>query len=171
MPEEQNFCHTALLEDRAAAQQQNSSYTVTTIPPARIAENANLSDIFPFEFEVNESPFLLSNAATNKQKAITAMYTEAEVKRKTIRLILDSGSAGNWETQELQISYQGQHARVLATCGTFNKHSEKALAFEFKPEKEKPIIKTFMALGSTFNWAEKTEQEHFIPHSEPETPE
>ncbi|KAG9284234.1 hypothetical protein G9A89_002044 [Geosiphon pyriformis] len=80
-----NFHHTALLEDRAAAQQQNPFYTPTTIPPARIAENANLSDIFFFEFEANESPFLLSNAVANKQKAITAMYTEAELKRNVNR--------------------------------------------------------------------------------------
>ncbi|KAG9302003.1 hypothetical protein G9A89_021047 [Geosiphon pyriformis] len=101
MPEEQDFYHTALLEGRAAAQQQNPSYTLTTIPPARIAENANLSDIFPFEFEVNELSFLLSNAAANEQKAITVMYTEAEVKRKTIRLILDNGSARSIITYQL----------------------------------------------------------------------
>ncbi|KAG9300995.1 hypothetical protein G9A89_018947 [Geosiphon pyriformis] len=96
MPEEQNFHHIALSEGRAAAQQQqNPSYTPTTIPPARIAENANLSDIFPFEFEANESLFLLSNAATNKQKAIMAMYTKAEVEGKAIRLILDNGSTGS----------------------------------------------------------------------------
>ncbi|KAG9293597.1 hypothetical protein G9A89_005600 [Geosiphon pyriformis] len=212
----------------AAARQQNPSYTPTTISPARIAENTNLSDIFPFEFEANKSPFLLSNVAANKQKAITAMYTKAEVKGKTICLILNSGSARsiityqlmqqlkrnvdrlaqtvivtadgmkktpveeidnfpftldgitipvkvfvmdvpqyqalignnwlqkananlNWETQELTISYQGQHTQIPATCGTFNKRSEKAPAFEFKPEEEKPIIKTFMALGSTSN--------------------
>ncbi|KAG9290586.1 hypothetical protein G9A89_020956 [Geosiphon pyriformis] len=101
IPKEQDFHHTALLESRAAAQQQNPFYTPTTILPARIAENANLSDIFPFEFEANESPFLLSNVATNKQKAITAMYTEAEVKGKAIRLILDSGSTGSIITYQL----------------------------------------------------------------------
>ncbi|KAG9303132.1 hypothetical protein G9A89_005090 [Geosiphon pyriformis] len=42
----------------------------------------------------NKSPFLLSNAAVNEQKAITAMYTEATVEGKPIRLILDNGSAG-----------------------------------------------------------------------------
>ncbi|KAG9301426.1 hypothetical protein G9A89_018098 [Geosiphon pyriformis] len=212
-------------EGRAAAQQQNPSYTPTTIPPARITENANLSDIFPFEFKANESPFLLSNTTANEQKAIMAMYTEAEVERKTICLILNSRSTGiivttdgmkktpvgeinnflftldgitipvkvlimdapqyqalirndwlqkananlNWETQELTISYQGQHARVPATCGTFNKHSKKVPAFEFELEEEKPLIETFMALGSMSNWANKTEQEHFIPHSELET--
>ncbi|KAG9307477.1 hypothetical protein G9A89_017307 [Geosiphon pyriformis] len=246
MPKKQNFYHTALSEGRAAAQQQNPSYTPTTILSARIAENVNLSDIFPFEFEANESPFLLSNAATNEQKAIMAMYTEAEVEEKTIHLILDHGSARsiityqlmqqlkrnvdrpaqtviitangmkktpvgeidnfpftlngitipvkvlimdtpqyqaligndwlqkananlNWETQELTIFYQGQHARVPATCSTFNKCSEKAPAFEFKPEEKKPLIETFMAFKSTSNWADETEQKHFTPHSEPET--
>ncbi|KAG9304287.1 hypothetical protein G9A89_019849 [Geosiphon pyriformis] len=209
MPEEQDFHYTAPSEGRAAAQQQNSSYILTTIPPARIAKNANFSDIFPFEFEANELSSLLSNAAANEQKAITAMYTEAEVEEKTIRLILDSESARsiityqlmqqlkrntpvgeidnfpftldgitipvkvlvmdtlqyqafvrndwlqkananlNWKTQELTISYQGQHTWVPATCSTFNKHSEKAPAFEFEPEEEKLLIETFMALGST----------------------
>ncbi|KAG9297974.1 hypothetical protein G9A89_018802 [Geosiphon pyriformis] len=246
MPEEQDFHHTAPLKDRTATQQQNPSYTPTTIPLARIAENANLSDIFSFEFEANESPFLLSNAAANEQKAITAIYTEAEVEEKTIRLILDSGSVRsiityqlmqqlkrnvdqpaqtvivtadgmkktpvgeidnflftldkitipvkvlimdapqyqafigndwlqkananlNWETQELTISYQGQHTWVPTTCGTFNKCSEKAPAFEFELKEKKPLIETFMALGSMSNWADETEQEHFTPYSEPET--
>ncbi|KAG9296719.1 hypothetical protein G9A89_001351 [Geosiphon pyriformis] len=101
MPEEQNFHHTALSENRAVAQQQNPFYISTTISPARIAENTNLSDIFPFKFEANESPFLLSNAAVNKQKAITAMYTEAEVEGKPICLILDSGSTGSIITYQL----------------------------------------------------------------------
>ncbi|KAG9296427.1 hypothetical protein G9A89_015019 [Geosiphon pyriformis] len=75
----------------------------------------------------------------------------------------------NWETQELTISYQGQHARVPATCGTFNKCSKKAPAFKFELEEEKPFIETFMAFGSTSNWADETKQEHFTPYSEPET--
>ncbi|KAG9300313.1 hypothetical protein G9A89_011386 [Geosiphon pyriformis] len=201
MPEEQNFYHTALSEGRAAAQQQNSSYTPTTIPPARIAENTNLSNIFPFKFEANESPFLLSNVAANEQKAITAIYTEAEVEGKPIRLILNSGSAGIIVTADgmkktpvreidnflftldritisvkvLVMDAPQQHARVPATCGTFNKHSEKAPAFEFEPEREKPIIETFMALGSTSNWADKTEQQYFSTNDsfkteEPVTP-
>ncbi|KAG9302802.1 hypothetical protein G9A89_009579 [Geosiphon pyriformis] len=101
MPEEQDFYHTALSEGRAAAQQQNPSYTPTTIPPARIAENANLSDIFSFEFEANESPFLLNNAAVNEQKAITAMYTEAEAEGKPIHLILNSEFTGSIITYQL----------------------------------------------------------------------
>ncbi|KAG9291352.1 hypothetical protein G9A89_003456 [Geosiphon pyriformis] len=194
-----DFQQTALSEDEVAALRSNSSNH--TILSAQIAKNANLSDIFPFEFEANESSFLLSNAAVNKQKAITAMYTEATVEGKPIHLILDSRSAGNrpaqtvivtadgikktpvgeiddfpfsidgitipvkvlvidapqyqalvgndwllktntnlnWETQELKISYQGQYTI----------------------EKKMPLIETYMALGSTSNWAEETEQEIF----------
>ncbi|KAG9306628.1 hypothetical protein G9A89_000727, partial [Geosiphon pyriformis] len=249
IPEEQDFCHIALSEGRAAAQQQNPFYTSTTILPAKIAKNTNLSDIFSFKFEANELPFLLSNVAANKQKAIIAMYTEAEVEKKPIRLILDSEFAEsiityqlmqqlkrnvdrpaqtiivtadgmkktpvkeidnfpftidgitipvkvlvmdasqyqalvgnnwlqkananlNWETQELTISYQGQHVWVPATCDTFNKCSKKAPAFEFEPEEKKPIIETFMALGSTSNWADETKQhendENEIEFGEPE---
>ncbi|KAG9288459.1 hypothetical protein G9A89_015665 [Geosiphon pyriformis] len=199
IPEEQDFCHTAFPEGRAAAQQQNSSYTSTTISPARIAENANLSDIFPFKFEANKSPFLLSNAVANEQKVITAMYIEAEVKEKPICLILDTqtiivtadgmkktpvGEIDNFPftingitipvkvlTQELTIFYQGQHVWIPAICGTFNKHSKKAPAFKFKPEEEKPIIETFMALGSTSNWANETEQQYFSTNDSLKTKE
>ncbi|KAG9295889.1 hypothetical protein G9A89_006628 [Geosiphon pyriformis] len=233
---ESDFQQPALFEGEVAAPKSNSSNNI--IPPAQIAQNANFSDIFPFEFEANKSPFLLSNATANKQKAITAMYTKATVEGKPIRLILDSESAGSiityqlmqqlqrtvnrpaqtvivitdsmkktpvgeidnflftineitipvkvlvmdapqyqalvgnnwllkananldWETQELKISYQGQYTIVPVTCGIFNKQSEKAPVFEFKEEKEMPLTETYMALGSTSNWAEETEQKIF----------
>ncbi|KAG9301330.1 hypothetical protein G9A89_018002 [Geosiphon pyriformis] len=236
MTEESNFQQTALSEGKAAVPRTNPSNHI--IPPAQIAQNTNLLDIFPFEFEANESPFLLSNAAANEQKAITAMYTKATVEGKPIRLILDSGLAGSiityqlmqqlqrtvdrpaqtviviadsikktpvgeidnfpftineiiipvkvlvmdapqyqalvknnwllkananldWETQELKILYQGQHTIVPAICSIFNKQSEKAPVFEFEEEKKMPLIETYMALGSTSNWSEKTEQEIF----------
>ncbi|KAG9292105.1 hypothetical protein G9A89_005249 [Geosiphon pyriformis] len=236
IPEELDFQQTALSEGEIAAPRSN--FSNHTISPAQIAQNANLSDIFLFEFEANESPFLLSNAAVNEQKAITAMYTEATVKGKPIHLILDSGSAEsiityqlmqqlkrnvdrpaqtvivtadgmkktpvgeiddfpfsingitipvkvlvmdapqyqvlvgndwllkananlNWKTQELKISYQGQYTIVSATCGIFNKQSEKAPVFEFEEKKKMPLTETYMALGSTSNWAEETKQEIF----------
>ncbi|KAG9305540.1 hypothetical protein G9A89_003603 [Geosiphon pyriformis] len=99
IPEESDFQQTAFSEGEVAAPRLNSSNH--TISPAQIAQNANLSDIFSFEFEANESPFLLSNAAVNEQKAITAMYTEAIVEGKPIHLILDSGSAGSIITYQL----------------------------------------------------------------------
>ncbi|KAG9299663.1 hypothetical protein G9A89_001056, partial [Geosiphon pyriformis] len=184
MPEEQNFHHTALSEGRAAAQQQqNPSYTFTTISPARIAENINLSDIFPFEFKANESPFLLSNAAANEQKAITAMYTETKVEGKTIHLILDTQTViitadgmkktpvGEIDNFPFTLDGITIPVKVLvpAICGTFNKCPEKAPAFEFEPEGEKSLIETFMALGSMSNWADETKQEHFTPYTKPET--
>ncbi|KAG9290382.1 hypothetical protein G9A89_007113 [Geosiphon pyriformis] len=162
--------------------------------------------------EANESPFLLSNAAANEQKAITVMYTEAEVEGKPIRLILDRGSARSIITYQLMqqlkrntpvgeinnfpftldritipvkvlVMNASQYQALVRndwlqkananlnweTQDTFNKHSKKAPAFEFEPEEEKPIIETFMALGSTFNWADETEQQHFNPHTKPET--
>ncbi|KAG9293076.1 hypothetical protein G9A89_016438 [Geosiphon pyriformis] len=140
MSEEQNFQQTALFKGKATTPKSNPSNN--TIPPAQIAQNTNLSDIFSFEFKANESPFLLSNAAVNKQKVITAIYTEAELLSE-------------------MIGFSKQYTKVLATCGTFNKKSEKALVFEFEEEKELPITETFMALRSTFNWAEETEQEIF----------
>ncbi|KAG9289680.1 hypothetical protein G9A89_014415 [Geosiphon pyriformis] len=158
MPKKSNFQQTALSEDKAVAPRSNSSNN--TISSAQIAQNTNLSDIFPFEFEANESLFLLSNAAVNEQKAITVMYTEATVEEKLIQLILDSRSTGtlvrnnwllkananlDWKTQELKISYQGQYTIVLATL------------FEFEKEKKIPLTETYMILGSTSNWAGEME--------------
>ncbi|KAG9284802.1 hypothetical protein G9A89_003725 [Geosiphon pyriformis] len=76
-----------------------------TIPEeSDFQQTALFEDIFPFEFEANESPFLLSNAAVNKQKAITAMYTEITVEGKPIHLILDSRSAGNRPAQTVIVT-------------------------------------------------------------------
>ncbi|KAG9302406.1 hypothetical protein G9A89_011456 [Geosiphon pyriformis] len=72
-----------------------------TILLTQIAQNANLLDIFPFKFEANKLPFLLNNAAVNKQKAITAMYTKAKVEKKQISLILNSGFARSIITYQL----------------------------------------------------------------------
>ncbi|KAG9289991.1 hypothetical protein G9A89_010297 [Geosiphon pyriformis] len=216
MPEGSDFQQTALSESKVATPNPSNN----TIPPAQIAQNTNLSDIFSFKFEANESPFLLSNTTINEQKAITVMYIEATVKEKPIRLILNSESTRSiityqliqqlqrtvdrpaqtviviadgmkktpvgkidnfpfiingiiipvkvlvmdtpqYQALKLKISYQGQYTIVPATCGTFNKQSEKAPVFEFEEEKEMPLTETYMALGSTSNWAEETKQEIF----------
>ncbi|KAG9295796.1 hypothetical protein G9A89_009025 [Geosiphon pyriformis] len=104
IPEESDFQQPVLSESEVAAPRSNPSNN--TILPAQIAQNANLSDIFPFEFEANKSPFLLSNAAANEQKAITVMYTKATVEGKLIRLILDSRSAGSIITYQLMQQFQ-----------------------------------------------------------------
>ncbi|KAG9298406.1 hypothetical protein G9A89_000405 [Geosiphon pyriformis] len=99
MPKESNFQQTALFEGETATPKSNSSNNI--IPSAQIAQNTNLSDIFPFKFEANKLPFLLSNAAVNEQKAITAIYTEAKVEEKPIQLILDSRLAESIITYQL----------------------------------------------------------------------
>ncbi|KAG9302403.1 hypothetical protein G9A89_011453 [Geosiphon pyriformis] len=132
LPEEQNFQQTALFEGEVAAPRQNPSTNNQTIPPAKIAENTNLSDIFPFEFEANESPFLLSNAAVNEQKAITAMYTEAEVEGKQIRLILDSGSAGSIITYQLMQQLHRNVDRPAQTVIVTADAIQKQIHNEFK---------------------------------------
>ncbi|KAG9302266.1 hypothetical protein G9A89_008757 [Geosiphon pyriformis] len=83
MLEESDFQQIALFKSKVAAPKSNSFNN--TILSAQIAQNANLSDIFSFEFEANKSLFLLSNAAVNKQKAITAMYTKAELQQTVNR--------------------------------------------------------------------------------------
>ncbi|KAG9304207.1 hypothetical protein G9A89_019769 [Geosiphon pyriformis] len=189
----------------------------TALLKARIAENTNLSDIFSFEFKANKSPFLLSNAAANEQKAITAMYTEAEVKGKAICLILDSGSTRIIITyqlmQQLKRNVDRPAQTVIITANGIKKTpvreidnfpftldgitiSVKVLVMDVpqyqaltgKPknynslikdnmpkylllvEEEKPVVETFMALESTFNWAEETEQMYFATNSYPEEP-
>ncbi|KAG9294189.1 hypothetical protein G9A89_021548 [Geosiphon pyriformis] len=113
MPERSNFQQLALSEGKVAAPRSNPSNN--TIPPAQIAQNANLSDIFPFEFEANKLLFLLSNAAANEQKAITAMYTEAIVEEKPIQLILDSGSTRSIITYQLMQQLQRTVDRPVQT--------------------------------------------------------
>ncbi|KAG9293526.1 hypothetical protein G9A89_005529 [Geosiphon pyriformis] len=123
MTKESNFQQTALSENEAAVPRTNPSNHI--ILPVQIAQNANHSDIFPFEFEANESPFLLNNATANKQKAITAMYIEATIEEKPIRLILDSGSTRSIITyqliQQLQKTVDKPAQTVIVTADSIKK--------------------------------------------------
>ncbi|KAG9301148.1 hypothetical protein G9A89_012531 [Geosiphon pyriformis] len=202
IPEKSDFQQPALSENEVAALRSNPSNN--TISPAQIAQNANLLDIFPFEFKANESPFLLSNTAANEQRAIiaitvdrpaqTVIVTANNIKKTPVGeidnflftidkitilvkvLVMDAlqyqALVGNdwllkananldWETQELKISYQEQYTIVLATCGTFNKQSEKAPIFEFEKKKKMSFTKIYMAFRSISNWAEETKQKIF----------
>ncbi|KAG9285659.1 hypothetical protein G9A89_009299 [Geosiphon pyriformis] len=94
------------LVPRNSGQQRFNYYhtqlSYLTIPEESDFQQTALSeDIFSFEFEANELPFLLSNAVVNKQKTITVMYTETTVEEKPICLILDSGLAGSIITYQL----------------------------------------------------------------------
>ncbi|KAG9303868.1 hypothetical protein G9A89_005778 [Geosiphon pyriformis] len=198
----------------------------SNIPPATITEDESLDAIFPFEFEETAATSLFSGAAF-EAKPITAMYTDAKVEGQSIKLILDSGSAGSiitrqlmdqlghrvdraasariitingatktpiseiddfpfkvndivtsikvlvmeatqyqalvendwlskinatldWNTQELQLTYQGQHIHVPAMCGHFKTPPREKLLIELDKEKEKPIWETYQV-----SWADE----------------
>ncbi|KAG9291662.1 hypothetical protein G9A89_022081 [Geosiphon pyriformis] len=79
----------------------NQQLTLTSnILPTTITKDKSLTAIFPFEFEETTAMPLFSKAVF-KAKPITAMYTDAKVNGQSIKLILDSSSAGNIITQQL----------------------------------------------------------------------
>ncbi|KAG9304629.1 hypothetical protein G9A89_020193 [Geosiphon pyriformis] len=109
--------------------------------------------------EIDDFPFLIDGITIPvKVFVMDAFQYQALVRNDWL---LKANANLNWETQELKISYQRQYTIVLATCDIFNKRSEKAPIFEFEEEKKMPLTETYMAFGSTSNWAEKTEQEIF----------
>ncbi|KAG9288123.1 hypothetical protein G9A89_017718 [Geosiphon pyriformis] len=104
---------------------QITSCYLTISEESDFQQPALSEDIFLFKFEANESPFLLNNAATNEQKAITAMYTKATVEGKPIRLILNSRSAGSIITyqliQQLQRTVDRPAQTVIVTADNMKK--------------------------------------------------
>ncbi|KAG9299069.1 hypothetical protein G9A89_020382 [Geosiphon pyriformis] len=150
MPEEQNFHHTAPSEAQ------------TVIVTADGMKKTPVGEIDNFLFTLDGITIPVKVLVINVPQ-YQALIGNDWLQKANANL--------NWETQELTISYQRQHARIPATCGTFNKCSEKAPAFEFEPEEEKPIIETFMALGLTSNWANETEQQYFSTNDSLETEE
>ncbi|KAG9304146.1 hypothetical protein G9A89_019708 [Geosiphon pyriformis] len=72
---------------------QKKQSLINNIFPATITNDELLTAIFLFELE-ETTPVLLFSGATLDTKQITAMYTDAKVDGHTIKLILDSGSAG-----------------------------------------------------------------------------
>ncbi|KAG9297008.1 hypothetical protein G9A89_008594 [Geosiphon pyriformis] len=84
---------------------------ISNILPATVTENKTLAAIFPFEFK-ETTPVLLFSGAALEKKPITAIYTDAKVDSHSIKLILDSGSAGSIITRQLmdQLGCQVDHA-------------------------------------------------------------
>ncbi|KAG9306917.1 hypothetical protein G9A89_000785 [Geosiphon pyriformis] len=79
----------------------NQQSTLTNnIPPTTITKNKLLDAIFQFELE-KPSTILLFSGATLEKKPITAMYTDAKVDGHSIKLILNSRSAGSIITRQL----------------------------------------------------------------------
>ncbi|KAG9298904.1 hypothetical protein G9A89_015926 [Geosiphon pyriformis] len=86
-----------------------------------ITENKSFTAIFPFKLEetINSSLF---NGTALKEKPITTMYTDAKVNGHSIKLILDSESAGSIITRQLidQLGCQVDHAasaRIITADG------------------------------------------------------
>ncbi|KAG9292881.1 hypothetical protein G9A89_016243 [Geosiphon pyriformis] len=79
---------------------KNSSNKLSqTIPPAVATKDSSLAAIFPFKLKENEAMF--SETALDEKRPITAIYTEATVNNTSIKLILDSRSAGSIVTLQL----------------------------------------------------------------------
>ncbi|KAG9285522.1 hypothetical protein G9A89_006510 [Geosiphon pyriformis] len=150
----------------------------SNIPPTTITEDESLAAIFPFEFEETTTTPLFSGA-TLKAKPITAMYTDAKVKRQSIKLILDSGSACSIITRQL-IDQLGRRvdraisARIITANGATKTPIGKIndflfeingivtlikvltpprekLLIELEEEKEKPIWKAYQVSWANAN--------------------
>ncbi|KAG9297943.1 hypothetical protein G9A89_018771 [Geosiphon pyriformis] len=188
MPEESNFQQPTLSEGKVVALRSNPFNN--TILPVQIAQNTNLSDIFPFEFEANKSLFLLSNIAVNEQKAITAIESAGSIityqlmqqlnrnidrQVQTVIITADDmkktpvGEIDNFPftIDEITISVKVlvmdtlQYQAFIRNDWFSRPIQKKVPVFEFEEKKEMPLTETYMALGSTSNQAEKTEQEIF----------
>ncbi|KAG9303544.1 hypothetical protein G9A89_018440 [Geosiphon pyriformis] len=85
--------------------------SLTNILPATVMEDESLAAIFLFKIEKPIETLLFSEAALEKQP-ITVMYTDAKIDGQSIKLILDSGSAGSIITRQLidQLSHRVNRA-------------------------------------------------------------
>ncbi|KAG9297107.1 hypothetical protein G9A89_019388 [Geosiphon pyriformis] len=109
-PNSQNYLSLLVIPEDAPPNNletnQKQSFT-NNISPATITNNESLAAIFPFKLE-ETTPVLLFSRATLNTKPITTMYTNAKVDGHSIKLILDSGSAGSIITKQLmdQLGHQ-----------------------------------------------------------------
>ncbi|KAG9307078.1 hypothetical protein G9A89_016906 [Geosiphon pyriformis] len=148
---------------------QPSKQTKSNIPPATITKDTTLAAIFPFDIDNLNTHSLFNGAAINQYKPIMNLYTDARVGGIDIKLILDSGSASsiftkqfmdqlalvennwlskanatlNWNTQELQFTFNGQHAQVPVMCRHFKTQHTKEPLIEFEDTSMPPTIETY----------------------------
>ncbi|KAG9297678.1 hypothetical protein G9A89_011193 [Geosiphon pyriformis] len=102
-PNFQNYLNLLVTpEDAQPNNLETNQYSTLTsnIPPATITENESLDAIFLFKLKEPSIMPLFSGAAL-EEKPITAIYTDAKVDSHSIKLILDSGSAGSIITKQL----------------------------------------------------------------------
>ncbi|KAG9299790.1 hypothetical protein G9A89_013150 [Geosiphon pyriformis] len=123
-PNSQNYLSLLIIpEDAQRNNPETNQYPTLTnnILPVTITENKLLDTIFLFELE-EPSIMPLFSKATLEKKLITAMYTNAKVDDHSIKLILNSGSAGSIITKQLmdQLDHRvdrAASARIITTDG------------------------------------------------------
>ncbi|KAG9290619.1 hypothetical protein G9A89_011582 [Geosiphon pyriformis] len=81
-------------------QEPKQKQSLTNIPPVTVMKDESLAAIFSFEIE-KPTEISLFSGATLEKKPITAMYTNAKIDGQSIKLILNSGSAGSIITRWL----------------------------------------------------------------------
>ncbi|KAG9303591.1 hypothetical protein G9A89_018487 [Geosiphon pyriformis] len=120
----QNYLSLLITPEDASANNLESTQKqplTSNIPSVTITEDKFLTTIFPFKFEKTTATPLFSGAAF-EAKPITAIYMDAKVNGQSIKLILDSSSAGSIITQQLidQLSHQVDYtasARIITANG------------------------------------------------------
>ncbi|KAG9302978.1 hypothetical protein G9A89_022638 [Geosiphon pyriformis] len=103
---------------------------ISNIPPAIITKNKSLATIFSFEFEETAATLLFSGAAL-EAKPITTMYTDAKVEGQSIKLILDSSSAGSIITKQL-MDQLAASAKIITANGATKTPISKIDDFPFE---------------------------------------
>ncbi|KAG9290243.1 hypothetical protein G9A89_022219 [Geosiphon pyriformis] len=108
----------------------------SNISPATITKDKSLAAIFPFEFEKTAAMPLFSGAAI-EAKPITVIYTDTKVERQSIKLILNSGSAGSIITRQLMDQLgrrvdRAASARIITADGATKTPIGKIDNFSFK---------------------------------------
>ncbi|KAG9289218.1 hypothetical protein G9A89_022528 [Geosiphon pyriformis] len=88
----------ALISNQESTQKQQT--LTSNILPATVINNKLLAAIFPFEIKKPLSIPLFSKVILD-EKPITTIYTNAKVDSQSIKLILNSGSAGSIITRQL----------------------------------------------------------------------
>ncbi|KAG9297983.1 hypothetical protein G9A89_018811 [Geosiphon pyriformis] len=183
--EDQDFDKSTPIEGKNVEQIfQSSKQTTSNILPATITKDTTLATIFPFDIDNLNTYSLFSGAAINEDKPIMALYTNARVRKIDIKLILDSKSASsiimkqlidqlaleennwlskanttlNWNTQELQLTFNGQHVQVPATCGHFKtQHTEEPL-IKFEDTPLPPTIEIYQV-----SWVDNYQTKLLLP--------
>ncbi|KAG9287780.1 hypothetical protein G9A89_017375 [Geosiphon pyriformis] len=123
---------------------QKQSLT-NNIPPATVTNNKSLAAIFPFELE-ETTPVPLFSGVTLDTKPIIAMYTNAKVDGHSIKLILDSESAGSIITKQL-MNQLGHRVDCTASARIITANG----ATKTPIEEEEPISSCASELESVSN--------------------